>query len=255
MGDGIALDQAVASRRDHGWSVRQRHVQKSDVGHCCHACRQPLRGLNEEVTIWTGAAIYRRFHPACAASFVLRAGSGNSRPTLGNSGVVEEYADGWRALRDSGGGGRLGAIGAARQWLLSRDPSAYNSLPGELFATVTVVENGQKKAIPGLSGEQLRMLQTRCQWSPNRAATLGVNVGEDGAAPMEDTSQEDCEECAICFTGLGPEMGLCVQLPCAPQHVFHFSCVSPWLRKASLCPTCRTDLRPLLKPATRGRSV
>merc|ERR1719401_2225457 len=53
LGEGMGLDQAVASRRNAGWAVKQRHVQRSDVGHCCYACRQPLRDMNEEVTVWT----------------------------------------------------------------------------------------------------------------------------------------------------------------------------------------------------------
>ena len=64
-----------------------------------------MRDLNEEVTVWTGsrhcgqkfhlagAAIYRRFHPACAASYMLRADGGDDR----QQDVVEGYADGWRA--------------------------------------------------------------------------------------------------------------------------------------------------------------
>lgn len=225
LGDGVALDQAVASRRKAGWAVQQRHVQRSDVGHCCHSCRQPFRDLNDEVTVWTGAAIYRRFHPSCAASFMLRAEMADA----GHSDVVEGYADGWRALP------RSEPTQAARQWLLSQDPSAWPALRGDLFTTVTMIENGQKKAVPGLSHEQLRTLQSRHKW----------RMGEDA------THDEEPAECAICFADFGEANVPCVRLPCAPQHVFHVNCVLPWLRKASLCPVCRKDLRPLL-PAGRG---
>lgn len=217
VGDGIALEEVVANKRASGWAVKQRQAQRNDLGHFCYGCRQLLRDLNEEVTVWTGAAIYRRFHPACAASYMLRADGCEE----GRQDVVEGYADGWRAPRE-----HVRPVEAARQWLLSEDQRAWGSLRGDLFTTVTVTENGKKKAVPGLSHEQLRILQLKHRW---------VKDAEPGG---------DSLECAICFCA--PGSGTCVRLPCAPQHVFHLSCVLPWLKKASLCPTCRTDLRSLL---------
>jgi len=219
VGDGIALEEVVANKRASGWAVKQRQAQRNDLGHFCYGCRQLLRDLNEEVTVWTGAAIYRRFHPACAASYMLRADGCEE----GRHDIVEGYADGWRAPRE-----HVRPVEAARQWLLSEDQRAWGSLRGDLFTTVTVTENGKKKAVPGLSHEQLRILQTKHRW---------VEDAEPGgdSGPLE---------CAICFCA--PGSGTCVRLPCAPQHVFHLSCVLPWLKKASLCPTCRTDLRSLL---------
>jgi hypothetical protein len=106
---------------------------------------------------------------------------------------------------------------------------------------VTITENGKKKAVPGLSHEQLLALQTRHKWKPS----------DD----MNDITGDDMEaiECPICFAALEPGGAPCVRLPCAPQHVCHIECVLPWLRKASICPVCRKDLRPLLPPA-RGSS-
>lgn len=247
IGDGIALEDAVDARRDAGWAVKHRHLQRCDVGHCCYACRQPLRDLNEEVVVWTGAAIYRRFHPQCAASYVLRtdaeksSASGGSRDCVPD--VVEGYADGWRALpRDDGmgSGGSRRAVEAARQWLLSQDPTAFSALRGDLFTTVTITENGKKKAVPGLSHDQLLMLQTKHKWK------------FDGQSE-EELNGEDCLECPICFASLDSRSPPCIRLPCAPQHVCHVDCVLPWLRKACICPVCRKDLRPLL-PGARGAS-
>jgi len=231
FGEGIVLEQAVDNRRDAGWAVKHRHVQRGDVGHCCFACRQPLRDLNEEVVVWTGAAIYRRFHPRCAASYVLHADAEKSQTSSGSSAVVadvvEGYADGWRALRE-----RAGAC---------KDPAAFSAVRGDLFTTVTITENGKKKAVPGLTHDQLQSLQMRHRWQP----------------PKEMESCEDVAnqlDCPICFSALGPLSSACVRLPCAPQHVCHIDCVWPWLRKASICPVCRKDLRALLPPA-RGTSL
>jgi len=241
MGDGIGLDAAVEARREAGWAVRQRHVQKNDVGHCCHACRRPLRDLHEEVTIWTGAAIYRRFHPACAASYVLKIDRAHlgGRQGCGDESiadVVEGYADGWRALGQHDTGRPSRAVDAARRWLLSQDPSAWQPLRGDLFTTVTVVENGRKKAVPGLDHGQLQKLLVCCRYH-----------GEASCQPSEsETGGENVFECAICFLTPDPLETSCIALPCAQQHVFHQECVLPWLRKASICPVCRKDLRPLL---------
>ncbi|CAK0879524.1 unnamed protein product, partial [Prorocentrum cordatum] len=203
LGEGLSLNQAVASRRDAGWAVKQRHLQKSDVGHCCHSCRQPLRDLNEEVTVWTGAAIYRRFHPACAASFILKTGGCEEAPAASGSSddpradVVEGYADGWRAPRERN-------IQAARQWLLSQDPGAYPALRGDLFTTVTVTdEHGVKKAVPGLSADQVRLLRTRHAWTEPEQ-----QPGDEADGPLE---------CAVCFGPPEPGGPPCIQLPCAPQ--------------------------------------
>mmetsp|Transcript_15747 Transcript_15747/g.28688 ORF Transcript_15747/g.28688 Transcript_15747/m.28688 type:complete len:424 (-) Transcript_15747:160-1431(-) len=238
IGDGLALEQAVESRREAGWAVKRRHLQKSDLGHCCHGCRQPLRNLGEEVTIWTGAAIYRRFHPACAASFVLKADRAEAAAAASGRDLVEGYADGWRALPDDVGdtaASAARAARAARQWLLSQDQEAWQPLRGDLFTTITVVENGQKKSVPGLMQEHFRLLNSQYQYK--------------GPLQEADDEEEAALECAICFGAVSADR-LCWNLPCAPQHVFHVDCVQPWLRKASLCPTCRTDLRPLLR-ATR----
>eukprot|EP00440_Ansanella_granifera_P005397 gb/GFBE01005857.1/.p1 GENE.gb/GFBE01005857.1/~~gb/GFBE01005857.1/.p1 ORF type:complete len:430 (+),score=50.67 gb/GFBE01005857.1/:1-1290(+) len=239
IGDGIGLEEAVARKGNSGWAVKQRHAQRSDLGHFCYGCRQPLRDMNEEVTVWTGAAIYRRFHPACAASYVLKADTDSGSSASGSRGrgpadVVEGYADGWRAPRELS---NIRPVEAARQWLLNEDQRAWGALRGDLFTTVTVTENGKKKAVPGLSHEQLRLLQTKHRWQPSD----------------EEADGEDACECAVCFCPPEPKGPVCIRLPCAPQHVFHLACVLPWLRKASLCPTCRRDLRPLLQNRVASR--
>lgn len=291
-GDGIALEQAVDARREAGWAVKHRHLQRSDVGHCCHACRQPLRDMSEEVVVWTGAAIYRRFHPTCAASYVLKVDGASGGACGSQDGpqadFVEGYADGWRAPRDAdnstmGMGRGRRAVEAARQWLLSQDPSAWPSLRGDLFTTVTIIENGKKKAVPGLSNEQLRILQTHHRWNPSGSPVpkgrhrrtlnaAGSTHGARGSSlppylrPLQgsppsgstgevqagevteggNSTEVPSMECPICFAALDPQGPPCVQLPCAPQHICHVECVLPWLRKASICPVCRKDLRAML---------
>eukprot|EP00438_Fugacium_kawagutii_P014534 Skav232277 [mRNA] locus=scaffold882:227089:236738:- [translate_table: standard] len=126
------------------WLGRQTPVPRFCQWVKGRAGRQLLRDLNEEVTVWTGAAIYRRFHPACAASYMLRAdGCDDQR----REDVVEGYADGWRAPRE-----HVRPVEAARQWLLSeatmrqcRDQRAWGSLRGDLFTTVTVTSSVRRR--------------------------------------------------------------------------------------------------------------
>lgn len=237
FGDGLALEPLVERRRQKGWAVQQRQAQKCDVGHCCHACKRPFRDLNEEMIVWTGAAIYNRFHSTCAATYVLRSQQREQLEARDSEGdgsrLAERYADGWRQPSDRP------TRQAARQWLLSQDPGAWVPLRGDIFTTVTMVgPDGQKKAVPGLSAAGLSALRLRCRLGP---------------AEEQDPQCGQCElQCSICFEN-APSTAeefetskLWLQLPCSPQHVFHAACVQPWLRKASLCPVCRTDIRPLL---------
>merc|ERR1711959_697188 len=101
--------------------------------------------------------------------------------------------------------------------------------------------DGEKKAVPGLSAAGLSALRLRCR--------LGPSEGQEPQCGDCDLQCSICFENAPCTAEQFENAPLWLQLPCSPQHVFHASCVQPWLRKASLCPVCRTDIRPLLSTA------
>lgn len=46
-------------------------------------------------------------------------------------------------------------------------------------------------------------------------------------------------ECVICKEELWEGLDAC-ELPC--QHLFHWMCILPWLRKRNTCPCCRFEL-------------
>ncbi|XP_058098351.1 E3 ubiquitin-protein ligase SGR9, amyloplastic-like [Magnolia sinica] len=48
------------------------------------------------------------------------------------------------------------------------------------------------------------------------------------------------KECVICWEELESEKRDGCKLPC--EHVFHWFCILPWLRKANTCPCCRFEL-------------
>ncbi|XP_077216732.1 RING/U-box superfamily protein [Tasmannia lanceolata] len=47
------------------------------------------------------------------------------------------------------------------------------------------------------------------------------------------------EECVICREELGERREVC-ELPC--EHMFHWECIRPWLKKANTCPCCRLEV-------------
>ena len=96
-----------------------------------------------------------------------------------------------------------------RSWSMSADSAS--ALDHE------VCRNG------GLSLEACRRLHL------TKASSLGARGGND---------------CAVCVEALGRLVdgkGVIVELPCC--HAFHAMCVSPWLRRHTTCPLCRSDAR------------
>jgi len=56
---------------------------------------------------------------------------------------------------------------------------------------------------------------------------------------VRDAGSSDSDECAICMQPFAPGAEV-VTLSC--PHVFHWSCLRPWLERSDTCPTCRIPL-------------
>ena len=78
------------------------------------------------------------------------------------------------------------------------------------------------------------------------AGTGGCSDAIIGALHRETLDTEQAavsaaseDACAVCYDvfAAGDEI---LALPCS--HRYHAACVTPWLRKATSCPTCRTDI-------------
>jgi hypothetical protein len=59
------------------------------------------------------------------------------------------------------------------------------------------------------------------------------------SAEQAALSSTDRDACAVCYDAFNPGDEV-VTLPCS--HRYHAACVTPWLRRATSCPTCRADV-------------
>lgn len=59
------------------------------------------------------------------------------------------------------------------------------------------------------------------------------------ALPSVEVMSSDGRECAICKEEMKEGRDVC-KLPC--DHLFHWMCILPWLRKRNTCPCCRLRL-------------
>lgn len=74
---------------------------------------------------------------------------------------------------------------------------------------------------------------------------VGKGAGEVAAARAAVVALPAVEvtaagkECVICKEEMGIGRDVC-ELPC--QHLFHWKCILPWLKKRNTCPCCRFQL-------------
>lgn len=212
----------------------RRLAQRPDIGLLCNGCRRPFAKIGQPLLLWKRkcAPVSLRFHGdlasrdddadlarnPCFAAYV----EGHSR--------CDDYAGAWLRARfdDECSDNRRRLRYLARTWR----PSAADLARG---ASIAVHRPDGTKA--------------RSQPLSKTAYTDLIRRSTVRGLPSTDA------ECPICFLQLGrsPDdhtQPLVLRLPCAKQHAFHEACLRPWFLKCSICPTCRTDIFPLLRPAT-----
>eukprot|EP00930_Biecheleria_cincta_P085439 TRINITY_DN74831_c0_g1_i1.p1 TRINITY_DN74831_c0_g1~~TRINITY_DN74831_c0_g1_i1.p1 ORF type:complete len:312 (+),score=56.71 TRINITY_DN74831_c0_g1_i1:32-967(+) len=103
----------------------------------------------------------------------------------------------------------------------------------------------------------------RVEVAAARAAWRHVVTGSDGKIfecaicmsqvhPGEEALLLPCNASGRSGSGGRASAAAVAALPESRPHIFHFSCLEPWfLRKAGACPTCRSDLRRLLRQGAR----
>lgn len=59
--------------------------------------------------------------------------------------------------------------------------------------------------------------------------------------PKQAQAEQELPQCAICLDAINTadKKVPTRTLSCNPKHIFHTSCITPWLKKASSCPLCK----------------
>mmetsp|Transcript_27273 Transcript_27273/g.66191 ORF Transcript_27273/g.66191 Transcript_27273/m.66191 type:complete len:209 (-) Transcript_27273:31-657(-) len=77
-----------------------------------------------------------------------------------------------------------------------------------------------------------------CSYTRNRTS-------EDAPLNAQDTSDGDEPICTVCLETLD-EGDMARKLPCS--HIFHQTCLDPWLAQSSSCPVCKREIPNLPPP-------
>lgn len=78
-----------------------------------------------------------------------------------------------------------------------------------------------------------------CAGGNESGSEVAAAVSAVVALPSVEVADTNGGECVICKEEMREGRDVC-QLPC--QHLFHWICVLPWLRKRNTCPCCRFRL-------------
>lgn len=234
-----------------------RPTQRPDIGLLCNGCSRPFTKLGEPLVLWRPhqhQAIPLRFHDSrandedpvildrnvCFTTFVENQYLGRQHRNGAN------YADAWFRARfeDRDGIEQRRLRDIARSWRTS---------PGEFVRAGSVAAerpDGSKVYSGPLSKAAYSTLLKAC-----------VSPADSGECPicfqrLTQRSEAPCLDDK--FTPANSDdknqngADLVLRLPCAKQHAFHEACLRPWFQRCSLCPTCRTDVKPLLRPVSSG---
>lgn len=222
-------DSRPVSNSDHAY---RRPTNKRDLGHLCNWCRRPFNCLGMEIVAELHGGPSVRYHSGCwrrcisgknahsephtrAPTPVVVEDAGaqpeavsvtRSEP-LAPANVVAAYADEWRRSQSCRNSSRRPPAGP-------RSRSRVDTNLGMQDLVSVEGSSGQRMISVGFSLQDIEGIKGR--WS---------------------CASEEAGECAICFSNCRAPL----RLPC--KHNFCASCVEPWLRKCSLCPMCRGDLR------------
>eukprot|EP00929_Paragymnodinium_shiwhaense_P063670 TRINITY_DN31820_c0_g1_i1.p1 TRINITY_DN31820_c0_g1~~TRINITY_DN31820_c0_g1_i1.p1 ORF type:complete len:393 (-),score=17.70 TRINITY_DN31820_c0_g1_i1:176-1354(-) len=219
----------------------RRVCQGRDICHPCRGCGAPITQMGEVLVIWSPDGVSRRFHAECAAHFDFQQAAGALRPDSEGRAAhsLDDYADAWRRNRLSDA-----AIRRAEERRAERHERSPRPSPS--------IRAGAMAAL-----QEQRDAQNLTEWQKQMAA---LRAFTDGLGCCIGARHTVAPECAIClgalFSGIGGTSrttntvndpgGQIVALPCSSNHIFHASCLEPWLRKSFRCPLCRADLRSML---------
>lgn len=216
IGPAVRVSELAEAQKietdEHGREAYSRPANKRDLGHCCKVCRKPFNLLGAQLVTQVSGGPAQRFHEECWLKDPALARAAASREKTSAWRRPQVYTDAWRSA-----------------------PTAAES-SGRRHCSSPGVNRG-----PDIL-EGLLSYEDSCG---NRRISRGFCCLElDEAVRQWSCRSAPEDECAICYQGTVDRHVLC--FPCAVGHTFCVDCVLPWLRRCSLCPVCRRDLRGFL---------
>ncbi|KAH7280967.1 hypothetical protein KP509_36G022800 [Ceratopteris richardii] len=110
--------------------------------------------------------------------------------------------------------------------------------------------SGKAAAIPaGMTQLQLEALPSALYGSACNRRTVSTDKILAEETTDSSTEKSSPPDCPICISGFTAEDLVRVLPPC--QHIFHVTCVDPWLSLRSSCPTCREEVQLQPPPLSR----
>ena len=128
--------------------------------------------------------------------------------------------------------GPLSASELERERRWQREHAEIENLQRELQAMEALFQQ--------LLGNALREMQEEAEaMGPPPASAEAIRRLPTIVVAAEDLMEEQNRQCAVCFGNCHVGHRMC-RLPCG--HLFHGSCIGPWLYKRCTCPVCRYEL-------------
>ncbi|XP_016508287.1 E3 ubiquitin-protein ligase SGR9, amyloplastic isoform X1 [Nicotiana tabacum] len=91
----------------------------------------------------------------------------------------------------------------------------------------------------GELGRSSRILDSATGGEGKDSKNLAASVAVVAALPSVEVMSGSERECVICKEEMREGKDVC-KLPC--DHIFHWKCILPWLKKMNTCPCCRFQL-------------
>eukprot|EP00746_Dinoflagellata_sp_MGD_P055012 gnl/MRDRNA2_/MRDRNA2_239964_c0_seq1.p1 gnl/MRDRNA2_/MRDRNA2_239964_c0~~gnl/MRDRNA2_/MRDRNA2_239964_c0_seq1.p1 ORF type:complete len:520 (-),score=63.90 gnl/MRDRNA2_/MRDRNA2_239964_c0_seq1:103-1662(-) len=207
--------RAVDTKDDNEETAYQRPANKRDLGHRCQRCRQPFNVLGQRlVAVIKGIAMKggpaQRFHEEC---WKKGRATRLARVAWRDEDSPQAYTEAWRETDSSSSGWTHLASKFAQTTF-----RASSILDGVLSFED---ESGNRRISRGFTSTEMNVALSKWKGDPGDLVI----------------------ECAICCGNCSSSS---LRLPCSTNHMFCVDCIVPWFRLCSLCPSCRTDVRPFL---------
>ncbi|GAA5859488.1 hypothetical protein JCM8547_006846 [Rhodosporidiobolus lusitaniae] len=144
----------------------------------------------------------------------------------------------------------VASLGGATNRALS--PLSHAALPSSSPTATNALQPPPVLTTQASSSSTAPLLPPSAPSPPSPSSSTFPPSSAVGAPPATGppTGDDEADSCPICFTEFeaGDELRV---LPCDQRHIFHTTCIDPWLLEvSSSCPLCRLDLAHVNEPPT-----